>query len=113
MIIVQENQKLEEMAILVVSSRDDNLPFRITIKSPDHQPPHAHIMDLKTGKIELGQFLLSRSMPRSLKDIKDYKQGLADEMRQKILEWAPLKNKRFNKNNWDALCSEWMVNEKW
>jgi hypothetical protein len=50
MAILKEKQKFDETAILAVSSRKDGLPFRITIKSPDYQPPHAHVMDLETGK---------------------------------------------------------------
>ena len=75
MIIVKEKENLDEMALQVVSSRKDGLPFRIVIKSPDHQPPHAHIMDLKTGKTELGLFEISKSPPRSAEDIKGYKQN--------------------------------------
>jgi hypothetical protein len=39
MIIFRERQKFDEMAILAVSSREDNFSFRVTIKSSDHQPP--------------------------------------------------------------------------
>jgi hypothetical protein len=114
MIIIKEKQKLDEMAILTVSSREDYLPFRITIKVPDHQPPHAHLMELKTGKTELGQFLLSKTFPRKPEDIKGYKQGITDEMRHAIFEWAGCPHKVLRKyTNWEALCSQWTVNDKW
>jgi hypothetical protein len=110
---IKEKQSLDEMAILVVSSPSrDGLPFRIAIKSPGHQPPHAHVMDLKTGKTEIGQFLISDSPPQNVEDIKDYKQGIADDTRQAILGWARLRNKDFPKaTNWDMLVWLWLRNE--
>jgi hypothetical protein len=71
MVIFQED-KLSEMAILVASSPEE-LPFKVAIKSPDHLPPHSHVMDKETGKKELGQFLLSDRIPSKPDDIKDYK----------------------------------------
>jgi hypothetical protein len=61
------------MAIAVINSPKDNLSFRVAIKLPDHQPPHAHIMDKATGKKELGQFLIDEKPPEKPEDIKDYK----------------------------------------
>jgi hypothetical protein len=114
MAIINEKQQLNEMALLVISSRKDDLPFRIVIKSPDHQPPHAHIMDLKTGKIELGQFEISKNFPRSPKDIKNYKKGISDETREIIFKWAGRPYRDLPKNsNWEMLCSVWDMNEKW
>jgi hypothetical protein len=113
MIIWQEKTQLDEMAIQVVSSRKDGLPFRIAIKAPDHKPPHAHIMDLKTGKAELGQFLISRNPPRSVEDIKDYKQGITDEMRKAVFEWSKVPHEDFPKNtNWEVLYIVWKPNER-
>jgi hypothetical protein len=102
--MVVVNNKLDEMAILPVSAPDD-LPFKVTIKSPDHLPPHAHVMDLATGKKELGQFLLSSRLSAKPEDIKDYKQGLTDEMRQAIFTWAKLPNMLFKRKfkNWEVL----------
>ena len=114
MIIIQEKQNLNEMAIQVVSSRKDGLPFRVAIKAPDHKPPHAHVMDLKTGKIELGQFLISENPPSKPEDIKNYKQGITDEMRQLISQWARATNVEFPvAKNWEMLWWEWSRNEKW
>jgi hypothetical protein len=114
MIILKEKQHIEEMAIQAVSSRRDGLPFRIAIKAPDHQPPHAHVMDLSTGKTEQGQFLVSENPPRSPKDIKDYKQGVTDTMRQTIFDWANRPNRDLPTiTNWAVLYWEWCRNERW
>jgi len=113
MILIKEKQLLDEMAIRPVSSREDGLPFKVSIKAPDHKPPHAHIMDLKTGKVELGQFLLFKDPPRSPSDIKDYNQGITDEMRSLIFKWARLPNRDFPKgSNWEMLYWEWLRNER-
>jgi hypothetical protein len=107
-------QELNEMAIAVISSRRDNLPFRITIQIPDHQPPHAHVKDLKTGKKEMGQFLVTEDPPRKVEDVKDYKQGITDGMRQMIFDWAKAPHRALPQiKNWDALYLEWSRNEKW
>jgi hypothetical protein len=114
MIVINEKQNLDEMAILAVSSRKDGLPFRIVIKSPDHQPPHAHIMDLKTGKTELGQFEVSENPPRSPKDIRDYGPGITDSARELIFKWAGQPHQALPRiRNWDVLYLEWGMNEKW
>jgi hypothetical protein len=112
MVIIKEKQKLDEMAILVVSSLEE-LPFRIAIKSPDHQPPHVHIMDKETGKKEIGQFLLTFTPPKKPEDIRDYKQGVSNEMRELIFRWAKSPNKRAwgKLTNWEALGFEWQGNE--
>jgi hypothetical protein len=112
--IIREKQNLDEMAIQVVSSRKDGLPFRIAIKAPDHKPPHAHVMDLKTGKTELGQFEVSENLPRNPEDIKDYKQGITDEMKRLVFQWAHEPHRALPQiKNWDALYLEWSRNEKW
>jgi hypothetical protein len=109
---INEQQKMDEMAILVVNSPKDSLPFKVDIKSPDHQPPHAHIMDKNTGKKELGQFLVSDRAPLKFEDIKDYKQGISDDVRQAVFEWAKLRNKDFPKaTNWEMLVWQWLRNE--
>ena len=111
--LIFTEKKLNEMAIQMVSAFEDGLPFRITIKAPDHLPPHAHVMDLKTGKTELGQFEISKNPPRIPGDIKDYKQGITNEMRGLILKWANLPNRDLPKNsNWDMLYWLWKRNER-
>jgi hypothetical protein len=71
-------------------------------------------MDLKTGKIELGQFLISENPPNKPEDIKNYKQGITEEMRQLISQWAGAINVEFPvAKNWEMLWWEWKRNEKW
>jgi hypothetical protein len=109
-----ESHRLDEMAIQAVSSRSDGLPFRITVKSPDHMPPHAHVMDLATGKKEQGQFKIPGRLPRVPGDIEDYKQGITEEMREIIFEWMNQRNLNFPEDtNWRMLCKIWSPNEKW
>jgi len=111
---IDEIQQLDEMAIQAVSSRSDGLPFRITVKSPDHMPPHAHVMDLATGKKEQGQFKIPGRPPRVPGDIEDYKQGITEEMREIIFGWMNQRNPKFPKDtNWEMLCKIWSPNEKW
>jgi hypothetical protein len=111
---IEEQQKLDEMSRVVISHPKDKLSFRIAINIPDHQPPHAHILDLKTGKTELGQFLISDNPPKKPEDIENYKQGVTDEMRQEILVWAKSHDKDFPKaTNWEMLVREWLRNETW
>jgi hypothetical protein len=113
MVILREKQWLEEMSIQAVSSMKDGLPFRVAVKSPDHQPPHAHVMDKETGKKELGQFKISPQPPRRPVDIEDYKKGITDEMRGYIFKWANERNKLLPEvTNWKFLNSVWLLNEK-
>jgi hypothetical protein len=117
MIVVKKNEQvfekqwLTEMAINVVSSSGE-LPFKVAIKSPDHLPPHAHVMD-ETGRKEIGQFLIPVKQPYKVNDVKDYKQGVTDEMRQAIFEW--LRNSYRDDpeiTNWRALSIVWKPNER-
>jgi len=107
-------ENLNEMAIRTVSARSDNLPFRIAVKAPDHLPPHAHVVDLKTGETDIYQFLLSKNPPKNPADVKDYKGVLSDDQKQFICDWAVKKNKLFPKlTNWEMLIIQWTPNEKW
>jgi hypothetical protein len=113
MIVVQEKEKLDEMSRLQVSSMSDDLPFRIVVNSPDHQPPHAHIMDNETGKKELGQFLIPATKPGTSFEVEDYKQGISDGIRTTISLWMRGKSKLISgKTNWESLCIVWRFNEK-
>lgn len=113
MIRILEEQRFDEMAIQSVSSILDDLPFRVAIKSPDHQPPHAHIMDNATGKKELGQFLIPASKPRGPSEIKDYKQGIPDDMRNTLFLWMRQRNKlALSYTNWEFLNIVWRFNEE-
>jgi hypothetical protein len=114
LIVCKEKQPLDEMAVRVISSHSDGLPFRITIQSPDHiDKPHAHLKDLATGNKELGQFEIPRAMHGCSEDIKDYLQGIPDEWRELIFRWgkAPWKKNPYI-TNWMALYNNWRGNEE-
>jgi hypothetical protein len=113
MVVFKEDQKLDEMAILRVSTKDDGLPFYISVLSPEtHHPPHAVVMDLKTGKQKLGEFLIPKSLPHKSSDIKDYRNGITDDMRQLVFEWLPRPNKIQPKlTNFEGLWFKWSSNE--
>jgi hypothetical protein len=69
-------------------------------------------MDLKTGKTEIGQFLISDKPPQNAGDIQGYKQGITDDARQAIFEWSKSKNKDLPKaTNWEMLIWQWLRNE--
>jgi hypothetical protein len=109
---VKENQNLDEMARQLISDPADDLPFRVVINAPDHLPPHAHLMDRKTGHKEIGQFLIPVSKPGSPADIKDYKQGISDDTRNTLFLWIRSKSKFQPKlTNWEFLCAVWRQNE--
>jgi hypothetical protein len=114
MIILREKHPLDEMAIRVISSRSDGLPFKITIQSPetDHlNMPHAHIRDRETGKKKLGAFQIPKSMPRRPEDIKDFAEGVSDEWRELIFRWMKSKYKKYPRlTNWEALYLDWLGN---
>jgi hypothetical protein len=91
---VKEKQNLDEMAIQVASSLKDGLPFRVTVQTPDNDPPHAHIRDLRIGKQKLGAFLIPQNPPRSPDDIKDFEEGLTEEMRSIVFRWINRRSTR-------------------
>jgi hypothetical protein len=109
---VKENQNLDEMARQSISHPTDDLPFRVVINAPDHSPPHAHLMDRKTGQKEIGQFLIPASKPKSSADIQNYKQGIPDDIRNTLFLWMRGKSKFISgKTNWEFLCAVWRQNE--
>ena len=107
----QYEQLLNEMSIRVISSKDDGLPFRITIQTPDKkETDHAHIRDLRTGKIKMGAFVITKNPPRSSQDILDWHEGITDETRELIFKWSKLRNWCFPGTNWQALVYECSIN---
>jgi hypothetical protein len=117
MIILKEKRQLNEMAILVASSLKNRLPFRIAVQSPDFDPPHGHVRDLRTGKQKLGAFIIPQSPPKKPEDIKDYEEGITDEMREIIFRWINLRSTRglpgFTGTNLDLLKSLFHLNYSW
>jgi len=112
MVIIREDlEQLNEMAIRVISAKSDNLPFRITVQTPDKEKvDHAHVRDLKTGKQKLGCFVITKVSPRSPQDIKDYHEGITKEMREIIFKWSSRPNWRYPGTNWQALVYECEIN---
>jgi hypothetical protein len=114
MIILKEKEKFNEMAIQVVSDRKDRLPFRVTVQSPDFDPPHAHIRDLETGRKKLGAFVVPSSPPAKPEDLKDYEEGISPEMRKIVFQWINKPSQHgYPGTNWgflNLLCS---LNRKW
>jgi hypothetical protein len=108
--IIEEKQQLEEMGRMIVSYDTDKLPFKVAIQSPDHDPPHAHVLD-KKGKLEIGQFLVIAGTPRKPSDIKDYKQGITDEIRDAIFAWSSKPCRALPKaTNWEQLVALVRIN---
>jgi hypothetical protein len=108
--IIDEKQRLEEMGQMIVSFDTDKLPFKVAIQSPDHDPPHAHVLD-KKGKKEIGQFLVMAATPRKSSDIKDYKQGIPDEVREAVFAWSSKPCRALPKNtNWEQLVALVRIN---
>jgi hypothetical protein len=105
--IFKEN--LDGIPILTVSSRKDNLPFRICVKIGGQEPRHAIITDLETGKKILGKFLFSTDYPEGAESIEKYEQDISHDMQTAIYEWAYDCSTRFDMliNNWEAINTVW------
>jgi len=98
---------LNEMAQVPLSSTEDNLPFKVIIQLPDHDPPHAHIYS-NDGKTTIGQILIPKTKPRSVDDIKDYKGKLSDADKMTIYAWMNRKSKIQPKlTNFEQLVNFW------
>jgi hypothetical protein len=120
MLILTEKQRVNEMSRLVVSDiQKDGLPFRVVINSVEparDSTPHGHLLDLQTGKIEIGTFKLPNNLPNSPNDIEGYvsgkHKGINDEQREYLFPWFSKQNKRAkavggNLNNLQMLWLEW------
>jgi hypothetical protein len=110
MTIFKEKEKIEEKGRMVLSSDTDNLPFKVAIQSPDHEPAHAHVLD-KDIKKEIGQFLITAVKPKTPLDIHDFNIGITDDMRKQIFTWSRQHNKFLSKiSNWESLMMFAKVN---
>ena len=47
-----------------IMSRDQNYGFLITMFLNDHNPPHAHVLDLK--RKEIGQIEITKEPPKNI-----------------------------------------------
>jgi hypothetical protein len=86
-----------------------DLPFDIIFKPPYVDPPHACVVDQKTG-VEIGQFQIS-AHPQNPGDIKGYKQGISDDAKKIIFSWSRLrcKNGSVLMSNWEYLKLWWDI----
>ena len=106
MIKIKEDA-LHEMALVNISSTEDDLPFLVQVKLPDHSPPHAHIVS-HDGKTDLGQILIPKAVPQYANDIEMYKGKLSDADRVALFAWMKKRSKRQPKlTNWEMLNTFW------
>lgn len=112
MYILKGKDIINEMSQHWVNSAGE-LPFDVVVQSPEHLPPHAHILDANSGK-EIGQFLIPSKLPKTPEEIKDYKKGISDTARNQIFNWISRPNKRlFKRNsNWEMLVALWNSSKK-
>jgi hypothetical protein len=116
---LQERQRLNEMSIRVISSPEENLPFKVTIKCPDKgNLDHAHIMKLRTQADEIGAFVITKNSPKSIEDFIGYTEGkhkglsnFTDDQLRSLVDWVSRRNSLYPETNWQALQYEYAVNQ--
>jgi hypothetical protein len=117
---LEEQQQFDEMSIRVISSPEERLPFKVTIKCPDKGKfDHAHIMRLGTKDDEIGAFVITNNTPKAVKDLVGYTEGKHEGLRnlkfdelQALVRWASLRNNLYPGTNWQALQYEYAVNRR-
>jgi hypothetical protein len=110
MVIVNERENTQEMAI--VSSRtDDGLKdIDIAVYSNEYPPKHATILKRGNHKTSFGRFLITPNAPKSHTDIKEVKEEIDAGYKRQIFEWS--KKKSFfikERTNWEFLNVMWNV----
>lgn len=84
-----------------IMSRDQNYGFLITVFSNDHNPPHAHVLDLNRN--DIGQIEITKEPPKTMDEICLYQtKALPMKVKKSIVEWA-------NKIDPDFNCPYWVV----
>ena len=114
MIIVRKKHKhsLDEMSRHDIQTAQDNLPFRVVVQIPDHNPPHAYLFE-KNEKAKEGyaDFLIPPSLPKKPSDIKDYRVKMSEEDRELLFRWLSLKSKRDKfRSNYELMVLLWSFN---
>lgn len=86
MIIIQEKQELEEMALAVVPGFG-NQKYKVISKDPDHLPLHAYVFDVQGT--EICDFLASERQPQKIGDVKPCRsKAIPEDVEAMILEQA-------------------------
>jgi hypothetical protein len=120
MIILKE-QELNEMALRVMGSLDDGLPFKVIIKSPDKGKfDHARIIKPGTKTTELGAFVIAKNPPQSITDLVGYTEGKYEGIKnfnsdqlQLLVNWASSQSPLLPAyTNWQMLQYEYAVNRR-
>jgi len=103
MVIIKENTQLNEMAFSTINSPRDNLPFDVVVRSPDHNPPHAHLYPkgVRQENKQLGEFLIPKRPPKYAGDIEGYRDGVTDDQKERLAVWMSQRNK------WHPKCTNW------
>jgi hypothetical protein len=83
-----------------VIKKREGLGFVVEIHSREHNPPHAHIIDMENQLI--GIFEITVNPPASFNDIKSFRITVSNDVKKKIFQWS-LKNK----DNWKSLKIAW------
>jgi hypothetical protein len=77
-------------------------------------------MKLRTKADELGAFVITKALPKSIEDLVGYAEGghkglenLTDEQLQALVDWASRRNVLFSAyTNWQVLQYEYAVNRR-
>ena len=113
MIFIKEKKPLNEMSRSILSTPQDSLPFKVVIQSPEHDPPHAHLLEKNSKDKERGEFLIPDRPPKFSGDIQNYQKGISDKDREVLFQWMNKKSSIFAKNtNWEMLTIFWGGAEK-
>jgi hypothetical protein len=108
MVLINEKNKFDEMSRAKIATPQDNLPFEITVQSPEHDPPHALLLEKNSKTKERGEFLIPSRPPKFTSDIQDFRKGISDKDREIIFRWINQKSKRMPKlTNWEMLVLLW------
>ena len=89
-----------------IMSRDQNYGFLITVFLNDHNPPHAHVLDLK--RKEIGAIEITNEPPKTIDGICLYRtKALPMKVKKSIVEWANKIDPDFNCPYWATLKNFW------
>lgn len=117
----EERNSLNEMALRIISAKDDGLPFKLIVKSPDKgRFDRVHIIKYGTKCEELGAFVITKEPPQAVSDLIPYTDGnhkglknISARDQEKIVKWATMKNSKIPIcTNWQMLQYEYDINRR-